>query len=1079
MYMNENRLHRFLKSLNPVDCVQTVLAHRRIALAAIVALTLLFAAFIPRIAFKTSIHDLIIEDLPENGQYESFKAVFGSEAIIRVVIKCNNVFNPLNFQKIGQLEDAGKKIKGVQRVIGLSGIKDAVDLSGSWPMEKFVAFVSGVDLFKHNLIAADHNTTAITLVLDKDADQDAVIGAIGRLIDETDPDIRLYQIGMPLISQALAQFTRNDFLRLPPITFLLIAAVLLLLFRNVRYALIPLSCVTLCLIWTFGVVSILGVPLSILTMIVPVFLIAVGTAYCLHILAEYRATATSSHTPVDAAATTFSHTLLPTLLAILTTLLGLGSLFVNRISAIREFALFSCIGMTVFLILVMTYLPVVLSFLPTSQNASSGKKAVSSILDRFIGWIIDLNLNHQRMTLMVIGGMAVFAGLGLLRLRAETNPVGYFKENTQVVRNFHDIYQDLSGSFPVNVVMTSPSEDFFENAQNIADIERLQRFLDTLPGVDKTISFADYLKLVNYASNRFEPAYYKLPSESWELRMLMNTYKSMLGMDLFNAFMGPSLSQANILLLTHISSSKDFLDLRQTILRHVGEAFDRDLTWDVTGFGIVISASSHHLVSGQVKSFLMTMSVIFIIMFALFLSFKVGLIAIVPNLFPIVINFGLMGWFGIELSMATSLIASIAIGLAVDDTIHYLVRFNREFHKDLDDKRALKETIAHIGRPIIFTTLTISMGFFILAFSGFKPTAIFGTMMVITMLSALVGDLILLPILMQRVELVTLWDLVRIKMGGETGLGIPLFQGLSRAEVHSIIMAGTLKKVHAGESLFYKGDRSESMYAIISGSFDVIDYDPTCTLSSHEGIQKCIAKVGTGDILGEMGLLRSAPRSATVMATKDSELLPINWKVIQRMQWLYPPTAQKFFVNMMGILCDRVERLTTCLANESMVDDLTGLNNRKGFIRSLKQEANRAHRLRETLVMAAIGVRFDDASGNPVDGIKNDVLRGIGDTLTGTIRRCDMVGRADTNTFAILISSGSGKDTGVVMQRIGSDLKKLQARFEKTAAFSIDIKATTLRLEADNDGEKLIEEILHRLKTEDGQLLSTITGSAN
>ena len=1077
--MNRNRLHQFLRSLNPVDCVQTVLAHRRLALAVIAVLSLLFAAFIPRLAFKTSIHDLIIEDLPENGQYELFKAVFGSEEIIRVVVKCSDVFDPLNFQKIASLEEAGKKINGVQRVIGLPGIKDAVDLSGNWPMEKFVAFVSGVDLFKHNLIAADHNTTSITLVLDKDADQDEVIGAIQRLIDETGPDIHLYQIGMPLISQALAQFTRNDFLRLPPITFLVIAVVLLLLFRNVRYALIPLSCVTLCLIWTFGLVSILGVPLSILTMIVPVFLIAVGTAYCLHILAEYRATATSSLTPVDAAAITFSHTTLPTLLAILTTLLGLGSLFVNRISAIREFALFSCIGMIAFLILVMTYLPVVLSFLPTSENASSEKKKGSSILDRFIGWIVDLNLHHQRMTLMVIAGMTLFAGFGMLRLKAETNPVGYFKDDTQVVKNFHDIYQDLSGSFPVNVVMTSPTEDFFESAENIADIERLQAFLDTLPGVDKTISFADYLKLVNYASNRFEPAYYKLPTESWELRMLMNTYKSMLGMDLFNAFMGPSLSQANILLLTHISSSKDFLDLRQTILRHVGEAFNRDFTWDVTGFGIVISASSHHLVSGQVKSFLMTMTVIFIIMFALFLSFKVGLIAIVPNLFPIVINFGLMGWFGIELSMATSLIASIAIGLAVDDTIHYLVRFNREFQKDLDDKRALKETIAHIGRPIIFTTLTISTGFFVLAFSGFKPTAIFGTMMVITMLSALVGDLILLPILMQRVELVTLWDLVRIKMGGETGLGIPLFQGLSRAEVHSIIMAGTLKKVKAGESLFYKGDHSESMYAIISGGFDVIDYDPTCTLGSHEAIQKCIAKVGTGDILGEMGLLRSAPRSATVMATKDSELLPINWKVIQRMQWLYPPTAQKFFVNMMGILCDRVERLTTCLANESMVDDLTGLNNRKGFIRSLKQEANRAHRLQETLVMAVIGVRFDDAAGNPADSIKNDVLRGIGDTITGTIRRCDMVGRADTNTFAILISSGSGKNTGVVMQRIGNDLKKLQARLEKTAAFSIDIKATTLQLEADNDGETLLEEILNRLKTEDDRLLSFNTESAN
>ncbi len=1077
--MNNNRLHAVFKSLNPVEYVATVLRHRTLALSVITALTLLFAAFIPRLAFKTSIHDLIIEDLPENTQYEAFKTVFGSEEIIRVVVKCNNVFDPINFQKIAQLEEAGKNIDGVQRVIGLAGIKNAVDLAGNWSIEQFVAFVAGVDLFKHNLISEDHNTTAITLVLNKDATQDDVIDAVQLLIDKSDPDIRLYQIGMPLISQALAQFTKKDFLRLPPVTFLLIAAVLLMIFRSVSYTLIPLSCVTLCLIWTFGLVSMLEVPLAILTMIVPVFLIAVGTAYCLHIIAEYRAVSSPDQTAVDAAALTFSRTTLPTLLAILTTALGLGSLFVNRISAIREFALFACIGMVVFLILVMTYLPVVLSFIPYRENASSGKKPAASILDRLIGWIVDLNLHHQRTTLMVIAGIALFAGFGLLRLRAETNPVGYFKADTQVVRNFHDIYQHLSGSFPFNVVMTSPTEDFFENAENIASLEKLQQYLDTLPGVDKTISFADYLKLVNYASNRFEPAFYKLPTESWELRMLMNTYKSLLGMDMFNAFMGPTLSQANILLLTHISSSKDFLDLRKTILRHVGETFERDLKWDVTGFGIVISASSHHLVSGQVKSFFLTMAVIFIIMFALFLSFKVGLIAIVPNLFPIVVNFGLMGWFGIELSMATSLIASIAIGLAVDDTIHYLVRFNSEFKKDLDDKRALKETMAHIGRPIIFTTLTIGTGFFILAFSGFKPTAIFGTMMVITMLSALIGDLILLPILMQRVELVTLWDLVRIKMGGETGLGIPLFKGLSRAEVHSIIMAGTLKKVNAGEFLFHKGDQSESMYAIISGRFDVIDYDPACSMGSHEGIQKCIAHIGTGDILGEMGLLRSAPRSATVMATETGELLPINWKVIQRLQWLYPPTAQKFFVNMMRILCDRVERLTSCLANESLVDDLTGLSNRKGFVRSLEQEANRAYRLGEKLAMAEIEIRFAGTSDNRFNRVKDTILREIGETLSANIRRCDMVSRIDTDAFAVLIPSRASDGIRLVMDRLKKDIDALQARFEKVIAFSIAFKAATLLLEVENDGEQILEETLHRLRTDDDRLQSLIAGSAN
>ncbi|MEJ2096773.1 MAG: efflux RND transporter permease subunit, partial [Deltaproteobacteria bacterium] len=129
----------------------------------------------------------------------------------------------------------------------------------------------------------------------------------------------------------------------------------------------------------------------------------------------------------------------------------------------------------------------------------------------------------------------------------------------------------------------------------------------------------------------------------------------------------------------------------------------------------------------QIKSLSITMIIVFGIMFMLFISAKVGLIAIVPNLFPIIVNFGIMGWFGVELSMFTSLIASIAIGLAVDDTIHYLVRYNREFRKDLNDRRALRETLRDIGRPIIFTTLTISIGFSVLTLSSFKPTAIFGT----------------------------------------------------------------------------------------------------------------------------------------------------------------------------------------------------------------------------------------------------------------------------------------------------------------------------------------------------------------
>jgi signal transduction histidine kinase len=175
----------------------------------------------------------------------------------------------------------------------------------------------------------------------------------------------------------------------------------------------------------------------------------------------------------------------------------------------------------------------------------------------------------------------------------------------------------------------------------------------------------------------------------------------------------------------------------------------------------------------------------------------VGVIAIVPNIFPILVNFGLMGWLGIPLSAATALIASVVIGLAVDDTIHYLVRYNKEFKKDLDKDRAMADTLRRVGRPIIFTSVTIGLGFAPLTFSHFQPTALFGLLMMLTMGAAMIGDLILLPSLLRHVELVTAWDLLRLmpNVGGmPPGLAHELNQPLNAIKLGNEFLRLLLKK---------------------------------------------------------------------------------------------------------------------------------------------------------------------------------------------------------------------------------------------------------------------------------------------
>jgi predicted RND superfamily exporter protein len=903
------------------EMFEWILQRPFLVIIATAVITGLFGWQLPNLSFKTSVYDLQIEDLAETARYEDFKKLFGSDEIIRVVIKSSNVFDPITFRKIELLGETAAQIEGVRRVISLPGIKKAVDVSGNWSMEKFHTVVSQAELFRKNLISTDGKTTALTLALENGAEPQRVIQHVRQMLEDAPADLKLYQTGMPLVSEALARFTEKDFFRLPPITFLIIAVILFYLFRKLQYILIPLICVGLALVWTLGLMACLKIPLSMLTMIVPVFLVAVGTAYCLHIVSEHLASIKAADSPLDATRKTFAGISLPTVLAVLTTVIGLGSLLANRITAIREFAIFSCFGMVSILVIVLTFLPAVLSFMKLPAKKAGRQIDPNPFFTRFIDKIVDLNLKHQKIVLPIIGTLVLLCLIGIFRIQVETNPVGYLKEGAPVKRNFIDIYQDLSGSFPINIAMGGPTADFFENPKNLADIARLQEFLDTQSGVDKTLSFADYLKLVNYALNRFEPDYYRLPQEGFEVRMVLNDFKTILGEDVFSRFMNADLSKTNILLLTHLSSSRKFLQLRDKTLAFVKQNFSKDLEWEVTGLGMVIAASSQQVTIGQIKSLGITMILVFGIMFILFMSFKVGLIAILPNLFPIVINFGIMGWLGIELSMATSLIASIAIGLAVDDTIHYLVRYNREFKKDLDEKRAIRDTLHQVGKPIIFTTITLCAAFSILLFSSFKPTAIFGVLMMITSLSALIGDLILLPSLIQHIELVTLWDLIRLKLGKEPRMGIPLFKGLSRTQVHYIIMAGSLKKIEAGGILFHKGDVSDTMYTIISGTMDVVDpvsQDDSDPLSKSRIL---IHQLKTGDTLGEMGFLRSVPRSATVVATSQVELLQINWKMIKRLQWLYPPTAQKFFINLMGITCDRLENLTECFSELKMRGD--------------------------------------------------------------------------------------------------------------------------------------------------------------
>ena len=889
-------------ALNMRKIIRTLIHTPMATLAALLAVTLLFASQLPKLRIETSLYDLIIQDLPESIEYAAFKERFGNEEIILVAVRSEeSVFNGDTFARVRNISDSLTELEGVDKIVSLPEIKKAMDLTDQWSLEDFRAVLAPVSLFRRNILSLDEKTTVMCLMLKDVKYKETLIREVDRIIHDAAGGLTVYQIGIPVIGEALEQTTLRDFKVLPGITLGIISLVLFFCFRNARGILLPLSTVLMSLVWTFGLMAWSETPVSMVTMIAPILMIALGTAYTLHIMSHYFSLARSRIPPEEAVLECMVQLSLPTFVTSITTIIGFASLLVSRIDSIQQFAAFSCFGIVSIVVCSFALIPAVLVKLPPPSALTLPSH--EDYFQRFIKHVITLNRDHQKIILITVFALTVLALIGAMRIQVETDALGCFKKTSPVHERFEDISGHVAGSSPVNVILGSETNGFWQELENIKLVEDIQAHLNTLERVDKSISWVDYIKLIRYANNSCETEYYSLPQFPFEVSMGVNYLSMMLGQDLLKRFANDDFTEINILLRTHICSSKDFLETEERIQSYLETVLPRGTKVEVTGLSVAIAHSARALTLSQIEGLCTSLGLIFLVMALLLYSFKGGLVAILPNLFPIALLFGIMGWFEIKLSLVTSLIATIAIGIAVDDAVHYLTVYNQEYKKDCDKILAMERTMLTVGKPITYTSVCIVAGFSILMLSDFQPTAVFGLLMVLTMLGDMIGNLLILPIMTLHIELLTLWDLITIRLGEDPQNRIPLFKGMSRWQVRHVLWAGFFENFRAEKTIFNKNDPADSMYAIVSGSARVV-------VDNSAGKEKVIAELKQGDIFGEMGFIRSRPRSATVIASEDTELLRINHPMIHRLQRLFPLTSQKFFFNLVCILCDRLEAIT-------------------------------------------------------------------------------------------------------------------------------------------------------------------------
>lgn len=995
-----------------------------IMLLIILLLTIAAGYRLPSIKINASSYAISVKDIPEFAAYENFLEEFGGAEYIQVVAKGDNIFEPETFARVSRMADKLAKIPGVQTVISLPGAKRDMDLLDEWTPAQFEEKIEPVDLFVRNIISKDKKTTTITLILnDIRGGEEELVRAIQEAVDSEKGDMTVYEIGMPLISQAVLSVIKRDFMILPPAAFVVMILTLIVLFKSVRILIGPLACITISIIWAFGAMAWTGAPVAALTLVVPIFLMAVGTAYCLHVAAEYQNTIKTAKTPQEAAIACLEQVRLPTALAVFTTLIGLSSLMLNRTEAVREFAFPACIGMLSQLVLILLLFPAILAMTPLPKRQAKAKK--EDLLDRLLSKIAILNLDHSKKALIVIGVIVGASLLGFFLLKVDADVTKYLGKDAPVTKHFHDVYQDMAGCFPINVIAQGNRSECFRSLDKLHRLSELQRYLESVDGVDKTISTADYLKLINYSVNGYRKQDYTLPETQADLENLYNLYRMLLGGADTQKFVSDDFSSANILMMTHISSTHEWLETQKRIEAYCQEHFGEDFSVSITSMAVIVAHSNEIVTVSLIEGLLIIICVVLGIMLVALLSPKAGLVTLLPNCFPLVILFGVIGWFSVELSMNTAMVASIAIGLALDDTIHYMVRYSRELRHGLDRRKALETAIRSVGRPIIFTSITITMGFLILLFSGYKPTATFGALMAVTMMSALVGDLIILPSMMLKVDLVTLLDLLRVKLGIAPEKGIPLFAGLSKSQVRLLLSAGAIRNYPKGHILMEPGKGRDSLYAVISGEAALYHTIPSQD-DSLVGARIRLAALKPGDVIGEMGGASSwHGKTATLMATTYVELLEINPGVVKRIQWLSPPTAYKFMLNLVEVLAQRLEATTQRLAGEGYRDSVTGLINPASFERALEKEIHRVRRYGSQLALGVVEIQnLIDISTRFGLHTGDRVLAHVSRVLGKRIREFDTLCRLDEQHFGMLLVRAGEEGGQAIVRRLSSLLNK-------------------------------------------------------
>lgn len=764
----------------------------------VVAVALMTAAGLAsgmaRLTIDTSNEAFLHPDDPVLLQYSAFKDQFGREDMIVVAIEPQDLFTRETLGRIKSLhDDLADNVPHLNDLTSLANARDTYgdgdrlvvdDLMAQWPetpadLAALKARVMANPLYRDRLVSRDARLTTMVIELDAfsgagdggdvlsgfdepaagagerpyltDEENREAVETVRAIVEKHDREgFRLYMAGTPTVTESLKRALQADMKLFMGLAFATIGLCLLAMFRRLAGVFLPLLVVVLSFVSTMGVMGYAGTAIKVPTIILPSFLLAVSVGASVHLLSMFFHRLRQKEDRIDSIRYAMGHSGLAVVMTSLTTAVGLGSFANAEVAPIADLGIYASLGVMLSLAYTIILLPALLAIIPARPHAGADDSA-PTFFDQLLDAVADFSVRHARAVVMVGLVVIVFFTASAAQLRFSHDILSWLPEEWPVSQATRKVDSELRGSVVVEIVVDSGRENGLYDRDLLVKLDGLAREMEGWERGDlfvgKASSVADVLKEIHQALNENRPEFYAIPDNEKLIPQEFLLFENS-GSDDLRDVVDSRFAKARFTVKVPWRDTLEYVPLMSDIATRFEDRLGPDVDVAITGVMSLFSRTLHAAIRSAAKSYIIAFGVITLMMILLIGNLRLGLASMLPNLAPIAIAMGFMWWAGIPLNMFTMLVGSIAIGLAVDDTVHFMHNFRRYFAQTGDVREAIHHTLHTAGRAMLVTSVVLAIGFYIFMFASLTNVIQFGFLVGSAILLALLADFLLAPALM-------------------------------------------------------------------------------------------------------------------------------------------------------------------------------------------------------------------------------------------------------------------------------------------------------------------------------------------